>query len=65
LIEQAIARLIEHRTVLVIAHRYNTIRRAQQVVVMDDGRIIEYGMPEQLLRDRSIYAHLMQVAGKE
>jgi ATP-binding cassette subfamily C protein CydD len=65
LIEQAIARLIERRTVLVIAHRYNTIRRAQQVAVMEDGQIAEYGKPEQLLRDQGIYAHLMQMVGKE
>lgn len=64
-IEQAIEQLIAQRTVLIIAHRYNTIRHAHQVAVMQDGHIIECDTPERLLREHSAYAHLMQKASKE
>jgi ATP-binding cassette subfamily C protein CydD len=64
LIRQAIERLVHDRTVLVIAHRYNTIAHAQQVAVMEEGRILSIGGAEILGHGEDMYAQLMQVARK-
>jgi subfamily B ATP-binding cassette protein MsbA len=50
LVQQALAKLMEHRTVIVVAHRLSTIRNADKVVVVDGGRIVEEGAPEDLLK---------------
>jgi ABC-type multidrug transport system fused ATPase/permease subunit len=49
-IQEALNTLGQNRTVIVIAHRLSTIRNAQQIVVMDGGRVREIGSHEQLLR---------------
>ncbi|WP_042907839.1 ATP-binding cassette domain-containing protein, partial [Mycobacterium avium] len=49
LVQQALNRLTRDRTVLVIAHRLHTITRADQIVVLDHGRIVERGRHEELL----------------
>ena len=49
-IRQALERLKRHRTVLVIAHRQNTIAGAQQIAVLDAGKLVEVGEPAALLR---------------
>jgi ATP-binding cassette subfamily B protein IrtA len=49
LVQQALNRLTRDRTVLVIAHRLHTITHADQIVVLDDGRIAESGTHEQLI----------------
>ncbi|HNJ79046.1 MAG TPA: hypothetical protein PKX56_06795, partial [Marmoricola sp.] len=48
------------RTSIVIAHRLSTVRRADQILVVDDGRIVERGTHEQLLAARGVYADLYQ-----
>lgn len=50
LVKQALNRLLEGRTALIIAHRLSTIEHADRVVVLDDGRIIEQGRHEELLK---------------
>ncbi|GAK12745.1 LOW QUALITY PROTEIN: lipid A export ATP-binding/permease protein MsbA [Geomicrobium sp. JCM 19039] len=57
-IQQALAVLMEGRTSFVIAHRLNTIREADMIVIFDEGRIIEKGTHEQLLRLGGAYAKL-------
>jgi len=58
LIQQAMARLRQGRTGFVIAHRLSTIRNADNIVVMDQGRIVEMGSHAELLRRGGFYATL-------
>jgi ATP-binding cassette subfamily B protein len=58
LIQRAMARLLKGRTAFVIAHRLSTIRDADQILVMNQGRIIETGTHEQLLAKRGFYHEL-------
>ena len=57
-IQKALLRLMEGRTSFVIAHRLSTIRDADQVLVINDGRIIEQGTHHELLDRRGFYQHL-------
>ncbi|HEV2799233.1 MAG TPA: ABC transporter transmembrane domain-containing protein [Pyrinomonadaceae bacterium] len=67
LVQKALANLTRNRTTLVIAHRLSTIRRADTIVVMERGRIIETGRHEELLRQSGAYKKLyeMQFADEE
>ena len=58
LVFEALDRLIEGKTAIVIAHRFSTIRRASTIFVIDDGRIVESGTHEQLLPSGGLYAKL-------
>jgi len=60
LIQQAMARLRHGRTSFVIAHRLSTIRNADEIVVMDNGRIVEQGDHAELLRKQGFYYGLYQ-----
>ncbi|MGZ0655593.1 ABC transporter ATP-binding protein [Coraliomargarita sp. W4R53] len=59
-IQEALDRLVQERTVLVIAHRLSTVRRANKIVVMEQGRIIEAGSHETLIKQGGHYADLWQ-----
>jgi ATP-binding cassette subfamily B protein len=50
-----------NRTTLVIAHRLATVQRADRIVVMDQGRIVETGSHAQLVRRDGLYAHLARL----
>jgi subfamily B ATP-binding cassette protein MsbA len=58
LVQDALERLMEHRTSLVVAHRLSTIRRADAIVVVSRGRIVERGTHEQLLERAGEYRQL-------
>jgi ABC-type multidrug transport system fused ATPase/permease subunit len=60
-VQAALDRLASERTTLVIAHRLSTIRRAQQIVVMDRGRVAEIGRHEELLAKGGVYARLYEL----
>jgi ATP-binding cassette subfamily B protein len=58
LIQKALESLLENRTSFVIAHRLSTIRNADQLLVMDDGKIIERGSHDELLNKKGFYYDL-------
>jgi subfamily B ATP-binding cassette protein MsbA len=58
LVQQAIERLMRQRTVLVIAHRLATVRDADQIVVLDAGKVVQRGTHEELLRAGGLYRRL-------
>lgn len=58
LVQEALGRLISHRTTMIIAHRLATIRNADRIIVMDGGKIIEQGNHESLIADEGLYARL-------
>ena len=60
LVQQALARLTKGRTTLVIAHRLATIRKADLIVVMEQGRVVEQGTHQTLLAQNGAYAALHQ-----
>jgi ATP-binding cassette, subfamily B, bacterial MsbA len=60
LVQEAINLLIKGRTVFVIAHRLSTIRNANRICVMDEGKIVEEGNHEELLRLSGLYKKLYQ-----
>ena len=56
LIQSALSRLIQDKTVLVIAHRMRTVAGADKVVVLSDGIVVEEGAPDELIRKKGMYA---------
>jgi len=65
IIQAALLRLLRGRTAVVIAHRLSTITRADMIVVMDHGRIVEAGTHTQLLEQRGRYFDLYTMAFTE
>ncbi|WP_122087986.1 ABC transporter ATP-binding protein [Halalkalicoccus subterraneus] len=65
LIQRSLDELTEDRTTFAIAHRLSTIRDAEQIVVLDDGRIVERGGHDELLENGGLYAHLWGVQAGE
>ena len=61
LVQDALDRLMEHRTTIVIAHRLATVRAANRIMVMDQGRIVEEGTHAQLTRREGLYARLARL----
>jgi subfamily B ATP-binding cassette protein MsbA len=60
-VQEALANLMQDRTVLVIAHRLSTIRRANRIVVLEEGRITAIGSHEELLNSSPTYQKLYQL----
>lgn len=64
LIQSAIAELTKGKTIITIAHRLATIRRADMILVVDDGRIAECGTHEELLSRGGIYKRFTEIREK-
>lgn len=68
LIQSAISELVYEKTVIMVAHRLQSVVNADQIVVLDKGRVKEVGNHEELLRKNGMYAHLWeeqeQIAGR-
>jgi subfamily B ATP-binding cassette protein MsbA len=60
-VQLAFERLFEGRTTLVIAHRLATVRRADRVVVLDTGRVLEHGRHDDLIAQSGTYRHLCEL----
>lgn len=60
-IQQAMSELCRNKTVLVIAHRLNTIRGADTILVLDQGRIVEEGSHEELIANDGSYCHMIEL----
>jgi subfamily B ATP-binding cassette protein MsbA len=65
LVQQAIDRLMRERTVLVIAHRLATVRDADEIVVLDDGRVVQRGTHDELYRAGGLYRRLHDLQFRE
>jgi subfamily B ATP-binding cassette protein MsbA len=61
LVQDALTKLMKHRTTLVIAHRLSTVRHADRIIVIDEGRIVEHGRHAELMRKKGLYAKLVKM----
>lgn len=61
LVQEALENLMSNRTSLVIAHRLSTIQKADQIVVMQNGEIIEMGTHSELISNNSNYKKLVEM----
>jgi len=65
LIRQALEKLLKSRTALIIAHRLSTVRNADRIIVLDEGRIVEQGTHDQLISKKGLYARLYEMQFRE
>lgn len=61
LVQKALDRVLADKTSLIVAHRLSTIKTADKIIVMDQGRIIESGNHNQLVEEEGLYAHLQKL----
>ena len=61
LVQKAIAKLVEGKTVIMIAHRLRTVVDADQILVLNDGKLVEQGTHEELMRKKGLYQKLFHI----
>ena len=64
LIQEALARLVKNRTTFAIAHRLSTLRNADRLLVIEDGKKAEFGTHKELIQKKGIYHSLVQMQTK-
>lgn len=64
-VQQAIEKLIADRTVFVVAHRLSTVQKADKIIVLEKGRIVEQGNHDNLLSQKGLYYRLYQVQARD
>jgi ABC-type multidrug transport system fused ATPase/permease subunit len=65
LIERAIDKLLKNRTAIIIAHRLGTIHRTGEIMILEDGRVVEYGKRDSLAADSGTRFHSLLLTGLE
>lgn len=65
LVQEALGRLMQNRTTVIIAHRLSTVRVADQIAVLDKGELVEAGTHDELLAQAGLYAHLYELQFRE
>ena len=63
-IQASLEKLIQGRTTISIAHRLSTLRNADRLIVLDNGRLVESGTHEELVQQRGVYYKLLQLQSK-
>ena len=63
-VQEALSNLLADKTVLVIAHRMRTVMNADKIVVLDEGRLVEQGPPDELLRQQGLFAKMVDLQGR-
>ena len=61
LVQEALQRLMENRTTFVVAHRLSTIQRADRILVLDKGQLVEEGTHTQLMERKGLYHYLYTI----
>ena len=61
LVQKAIAKLVEGKTVIMIAHRLRTVVDADQILVLDNGRLVEHGTHDELMKKNGLYHKLFHI----
>ena len=61
LIQDAIEKLMKNRTTFIVAHRLSTIHKADQIIVLEKGRIVETGQHEELMNNKNLYYNLYKL----
>ena len=61
MIQESIEQLIRGRTTLMVAHRLSTLRKANKIIVVDRGKILEMGTPQELMEKKGKYYKLVQI----
>ena len=60
-IQTALSRLIKNKTVMIIAHRMRTVSGADKIVVLKDGVVAEQGRPDELMKEKGIFSHMVEL----
>ena len=62
-LQQAISELKKNKTLLMIAHRLNTVRGADQILVLENGQIVQIGKHQELIQQEGLYRRFVEIRG--